>query len=176
MSRGLTLSQRALAQPKAFQNTARGNWPRSYQPNCFAASRILASRLMVERWSTTAIQHGRRRRGDAARRSGTQRPRAATKAAHGVARSARRAQNRDISVDLERRCKSGLTLARPTPRLTLVSRDVAASAIASGASTRASRAFSQFSCLPSSSRHIPLPPPLPIILFSRPKRVCFGLE
>ena len=50
-------------------------WPRSYQPNCFAlgvedlGEQVDGGEVVDDE----AIQHGRRRRGDAARRSGTQR-------------------------------------------------------------------------------------------------------
>ena len=76
MSRGLTLSQRSVGfSQKHFRIMRAAAWPRSYQPNCFT---ILVEDLGEqvdggEVVDDEAIQNGRRRRCDAARRSGTQR-------------------------------------------------------------------------------------------------------
>ena len=76
MSRGLTLSQRSVGfSQKHFRIMRAAAWPRSYQPNCFAlfvedlGEQVDGGEVVDDE----AIQNGRRRRGDAARRSGTQR-------------------------------------------------------------------------------------------------------
>ena len=76
MSRGLTLSQRSVGfSQRHFRIMRAAAWPRSYQPNCFAlfvedlGEQVDGGEVVDDE----AIQNGRRRRGDAARRSGTQR-------------------------------------------------------------------------------------------------------